>query len=406
MPFALLNGLSVYYQWQNNRQPQTLVFINSLGTDLRIWDGVVQALGTSVNILRYDKRGHGLSAETPADQRLTGTMAAFTDDLCQLLDALAIDRCIPVGLSVGGRIALMLADKQPQLVEKLVLCDTAHVIGTRQSWDDRIRAVQSDGLMSLSEAIGERWFPAPFRQQQPQLVQGLRRMVWSCSPTDYVRTCEAIRDADLTDEARRVRVPTLCIVGSEDVATPPALVQSLSALIAGSQFRVLDGSGHIPCVDNPAGLTELILDFGFVADAGGKSPTPNPRSNILYEQGMATRRAVLGDAHVDRTEASKTTFDVDFQRYITENAWGSIWSRPGLTHRERSLITIALLAALGHEDELAMHIRATRNTGATPDDVKEVLLHTAVYAGVPVTNGAMKLAKAIFSQDTDGSSDH
>lgn len=117
----------------------------------------------------------------------------------------------------------------------------------------------------------------------------------------------------------------------------------------------------------------------------------------LYEQGMATRRAVLGDAHVDSAEAGKTEFDVDFQQYITENAWGSIWSRPGLTHRERSLITIALLAALGHEEELAMHIRATRNTGATPDDVKEVLLHTAIYAGVPVTNGAMKIAKEIFN---------
>lgn len=126
---------------------------------------------------------------------------------------------------------------------------------------------------------------------------------------------------------------------------------------------------------------------------------------------MQTRRTVLGEAHVDRAEANKTDFDADFQQYITENAWGSIWSRPGLTHRERSMITIALLAALGHEDELAMHLRATRNTGATPDDVKEVLLHTAVYAGVPVTNGAMKLAKAIFAergptQPTDGRSDH
>ncbi|MBO0929728.1 4-carboxymuconolactone decarboxylase [Fibrella aquatilis] len=118
----------------------------------------------------------------------------------------------------------------------------------------------------------------------------------------------------------------------------------------------------------------------------------------LYEQGMATRRAVLGDAHVDRAETNKTDFDADFQQFITENAWGSIWSRPGLTPRERSLITIALLAALGHDDELAMHIRATKNTGATPADVQEVLLHTAIYAGVPVTNGAMKLAKAIFTE--------
>ena len=119
--------------------------------------------------------------------------------------------------------------------------------------------------------------------------------------------------------------------------------------------------------------------------------------NELYNKGMKTRRSVLGDAHVDKAEANKTDFDEDFQEYITSNAWGAVWSRPGLTQRERSLITIALLAALGHEEELAMHIRATKNTGATEEEVKEVLIHTAVYAGVPVANGAIKIAKEIFT---------
>lgn len=124
-------------------------------------------------------------------------------------------------------------------------------------------------------------------------------------------------------------------------------------------------------------------------------------SDELYNKGMKTRRSVLGDAHVDKAEANKTDFDMDFQEYITNNAWGAVWSRPGLTKRERSLITIALLAALGHEEELAMHIRATKNTGATENDVREVLLHTAVYAGVPVANGAIKIAKKIFREEKD-----
>ena len=118
--------------------------------------------------------------------------------------------------------------------------------------------------------------------------------------------------------------------------------------------------------------------------------------NELYEKGMKTRREVLGDAHVDKAEANKTDFDKDFQEYITNSAWGAIWSRPHLTKRERSLITIAILTALGLEEELAMHIRATQNTGATEQDVKEVLMHTGVYAGIPRTNGAMKIAKKIF----------
>ena len=108
----------------------------------------------------------------------------------------------------------------------------------------------------------------------------------------------------------------------------------------------------------------------------------------LFRRGMATRRAVLGDGHVDGAETAKTAFDADFQEFITEGAWGAVWSRPGLSLRERSLITIALLAAAGHDEEVAMHIKATANTGATADDIKEALLHVAVYAGVPAANRA------------------
>lgn len=113
----------------------------------------------------------------------------------------------------------------------------------------------------------------------------------------------------------------------------------------------------------------------------------------LFDQGMATRRSVLGDNHVDGATARMSEFDKDFQSFIVEGAWGSVWSRPGLSKRERSMITLALLAALGHEDEFAMHVRATANTGATPEDIKEALMHVAVYAGVPAANNAFRIAK-------------
>lgn len=112
-----------------------------------------------------------------------------------------------------------------------------------------------------------------------------------------------------------------------------------------------------------------------------------------YERGMEVRRAVLGDRHVDQATARATALDADFQTYITEAAWGGLWARPGLTLRERSMLTLALLAALGHEEELAMHIRATVNTGATIEDIKETLMHVAVYAGVPAANRAFKVAR-------------
>jgi 4-carboxymuconolactone decarboxylase len=127
-----------------------------------------------------------------------------------------------------------------------------------------------------------------------------------------------------------------------------------------------------------------------VSKSGGKSER--------FEIGMATRRAVLGEAHVKRASAAMTDFDAPFQTFITEGAWGSVWSRPELTKRERSLITIALLAALGHDEEVAMHIRAAVNTGASPEDVREALLHVAVYAGVPAANRAFKIAKKTYAE--------
>lgn len=117
-----------------------------------------------------------------------------------------------------------------------------------------------------------------------------------------------------------------------------------------------------------------------------------------FDQGMATRRTVLGDAHVDRAEAAKTDFDEPFQTLITEAAWGSVWSRDTISKRERSMLTIALLAGLGNDHELAMHIRATARTGASRQDVLEALLHVAIYAGVPRANHAIKIAKDTFAE--------
>lgn len=123
-----------------------------------------------------------------------------------------------------------------------------------------------------------------------------------------------------------------------------------------------------------------------------------PKQRRLFAQGMETRRAVLGDAHVDGAEASQTDFDAPFQALITEGAWGAVWSRPHWSKRERSMVTVALLAALGHDEELAMHVRATRNTGATKEDLREAMMHVAIYAGVPAANRAIKIIKQVYGE--------
>jgi 4-carboxymuconolactone decarboxylase len=121
-------------------------------------------------------------------------------------------------------------------------------------------------------------------------------------------------------------------------------------------------------------------------------------SDDLFEKGMAVRKSVLGAEYVARAEANKTDFDADWQRYATENAWGAVWTRPGLEKRTRSMLTIAMLAALGRTEELGAHIRATRNTGVTRDEVKEVLLQVAVYAGAPAANSAFATAKRVYKE--------
>ena len=122
-------------------------------------------------------------------------------------------------------------------------------------------------------------------------------------------------------------------------------------------------------------------------------------SSDRHETGLQVRRRVLGDAHVDRAEAAKSQFDAAFQRMINEGAWGAVWARPNWTLRERSMVTLALLAALGHHEEFAMHVRATRNTGATPEDIAEAMLHVAIYAGFPAANHAIKVAKTVLAEE-------
>ncbi len=381
MTFAFINGHTLHYQYQKGNAARTFVFINSLGTDFRIWDGVVDILKASGSILRFDKPGHGLS-EIPQKPR---SIADYGADVIGLLDFLQIDTCVLVGLSIGGLIGQQLALSYPNRIDQLVLSNTAPHIGTDASWNARIATVAQQGMAAIVTVVLERWFPASFQEGHPSEMTGYRAMIEQTPPMGYIRACEAIREADLTGQIAQIQLPTLCIGGTDDGAVSPDQVRNMAEAMLHTTVDIIDGAGHIPCAQMPETVAQLILDFVM-----GK-----PES--LYEQGMKTRRAVLGDAHVDRAEANKTPFDHDFQHYITENAWGNIWSRPGLTHRERSLLTIALLATLGHDAELAMHLRATRNTGATPDDVKEVLLHTAIYAGVPVTNGAMKIAKDVFT---------
>ena len=382
MQFININGSSIHYNYFRASSERTFLFVNSLGTDFRIWDEVVELVKNEGSVLLFDKPGHGLSEAIESPFRI----ADYVQLIVSLLDALQIEKCVYVGLSIGGLIGQHMALKHPDRIEYLILSNSSPKSDGVDYWNARIKAIQEGGMTSISDKILQRWLAESFRSNKKAETAGLKRMLESCSPIGYIRACETIRDEDLSNQIQAIQIPTLCIGGSEDNATSPEKVRITAASIPNAKVIVMDGAGHLPPVEAPQAFAQVILDFIHLSN------------NSLYEQGMQTRRSVLGDAHVNKAEANKTDFDKDFQEYITNNAWGAVWSRPGLTKRERSLLTIALMTALGHDEELAMHIKATKNTGASENDVKEVLLHTGVYAGVPATNSAMKIAKEIFSK--------
>lgn len=254
--FIRAGDIVLHYAAEGPDDTPALVFANSLGTDLRIWNAVAARL-SGFRIVRYDKRGHGLSTVSPAPYR----MDDHVDDLVGLLDALDIDSAIVCGISVGGMIAQGLAARQPDRVRALILCDTAAKIGTADMWDARIDSIRQGGIEALADAIMERWLSPEFRAQRPEATEGWRNMLVRTPVDGYNGTCAAIRDADLTEQASGIGVPTLAICGSEDGATPPDLVRATAALIPSARFELIDGAGHLPCIECPDRMAELIEGF-------------------------------------------------------------------------------------------------------------------------------------------------
>jgi 3-oxoadipate enol-lactonase/4-carboxymuconolactone decarboxylase len=341
-------------------------------------------------VLRYDMRGHGLT-DCPAAMAAGSTIAELAGDAEALLAALKIERVYFCGLSIGGMVGQQLAAQAPERVAALMLCDTASRIGPPSAWQDRIAAVRAGGLAAIADAVLARWFTPRFLAERREDAAGYGNMLTRTPADGYIGCCAAIRDADLRAADAAIRCPTLVIVGDQDAATPPGLARELAAAIAGARLATIADAGHIPTVEQPDRLNQLLAEFlAEVASPGDESG--------LYERGMAVRTAVLGAAHVERSTRRATEFDRDFQAFITRHAWGEVWTRPGLTRKTRSMLTIAMLAALGHENELKLHIRATANTGVTPAEVKEILLQTAVYAGVPAANSAFQHARSVYEE--------
>ncbi|WP_425044600.1 3-oxoadipate enol-lactonase [Primorskyibacter sp. S87] len=255
MQIADLGDVRLHYRIDGDPNGAPVVFSNSLGTDLRLWDAILPLLPDGLKIIRYDKRGHGLSSGPSGPY----TMGSLVRDAEKLLDHLDVRDCVFIGLSIGGMIAQGLAVKRLDQVRALVLSNTGAKIGTAEMWAERISAVETGGIEALADSIMERWFSKGFTAM-PEL-ELWRNMLVRQPIEGYAGCSAAISGTDFYTPTSGLRLPALGIAGDEDGSTPPDLVRETVELIPGSQFKLIRKAGHLPCVEQPLAYAEALNGF-------------------------------------------------------------------------------------------------------------------------------------------------
>ncbi len=374
MPFASTNKIRTYYRLEGRRDLPVLVLSQSLGCDHSMWDPQIPSLLSHFQVLRYDTRGHGGSDAPEGDYSID----QLGSDVLTLVDALGISKFAFCGLSMGGAVGQWLALHVPERVTALVLANTSSRFNATMM-DARRQAVLKDGMASIADAVMQRFFLPETIAGNPY-ANSVRNVLLQTNPIGYAGCCAAIRDVNFTAELKKIKTRTLVIVGSKDAGTPwEGHGDILAREIAGAKAVHLP-TAHLSNIDRPRSFANAILEFLL------------PQSSDLRASGEQTRRAVLGDQHVDRALAAATDFTRDFQELITSYAWGAVWSRPGLDRRTRRLLVLAITAALARWEEFTLHLRAGLADDLEPCDVKEAVLQAAIYAGVPAANTGFKIA--------------
>jgi 3-oxoadipate enol-lactonase/4-carboxymuconolactone decarboxylase len=293
-------------------------------------------------------------------------------------------------------IAMELALRRPERVAGLALICTSALMD-KAAWSDRIARVRSEGMASIVDLAMGRFLSPGFARTHRGVADGLRRRLTGAAPEGYAGCGCAIRDMNLLPRLGALEAPTLVVGGDKDVSTPFAdhgarLVEAIPGATAAHV-----NTGHLAPIEAPDKVAELLVGFF------SPQPERTKAMDSLFEAGLANRRRVLGDAWVDQSLAKATPFTADFQAMITRTAWNEIWGRAGLDDRTRRLIVVAITASLGRWEEFALHVQAgLARGGFSQEELKEVLMQTAVYAGVPAANTGFREAGRIIAELDDG----
>ena len=374
-----------------------LVLGPSLGTTAAtLWTACAEAGLTEVfDVVAWDLPGHGHNRAVPEEPF---TMAELAAGVLHVVDDIVAERgddtFFYAGDSVGGAVGLQLMLDVPARVAAAVLLCTGAKIGTHESWTGRMAQVSMSGTPVMVSGSTERWFGAGFLEREPERGSALLHALQAAVDEGYVAVCGALAEFDVRDRLAEIGTPVLAVAGAEDVATPVENLREIAEGVKDGRLVVLDGVAHLAPAEAPSVVARLLREHLLGEPASSDDRTVQE----VRDAGMVVRREVLGDAHVDRATAATTDFTRDFQELITQYAWGSIWTRPGLDRRSRSMITLTALVARGHHEELAMHVRAARTNGLSVEEIKEVLLQSAIYCGVPDANTAFRIAQQVLDE--------
>ena len=371
--------MRTHYKLEGTPNSPVLIFSNSLGSNYHMWDDLVPLLLPYFQVLRYDTRGHGHSAVTQGEY----SIRLLAEDVIQLADDLGIEKFAFCGLSMGGLIGQYLGIHHANRLNHLVLSNTGAKIGDHARWTERAERIAAVGTQGMTDEFLQRWFSDDFLEKEIHKIEKLKKMIAQSPDAGYISSCAAIRDADFRHDLEKISVPTLVITGDEDPVTNVEQAEFLVDQIPNSHLYVMMGTKHLCATERPVEYVCRLIDF-----IVGTS---------VEERGMHIRRTVLGAEHVDKANAKKNAFNSDFQEFITDYAWGEIWSRPGLSKSQRSYITLAMLIALNRKDEFKMHVKAAFNNGLSKEEIKEIIMHASIYCGLPAANEAIHSAEEVFS---------
>lgn len=377
MPFVTVAGSRVFYRLEGKTGAPVLALSHSIGTDHGMWALQAEDLSPHFQVLRYDIRGHGASDVPHGEYSPEYSIDQLGQDVIALADALGIKKFAFCGISLGGAIGQWLALQEPDRLTGLILANTSPQFRPRANWDDRRKAVLAGGMAAIVDEVMQRFFsPETLARDDPH-ANALKSGLLGTDPAGYAGCCSALRDFDFRKMLKEIRVPTLVITGNRDVSTPwQENGEILAREISGAKSIQLDAA-HLSNLERPRSFTVALLEF--------LQPSSHSFSDPLTA-GFEVRRAVLGNAHVDDSVAATSDLTREFQELITRYAWGTIWTRPQLNRRTRRLLVLAIAASLGRWEEFRLHVRSGLSHEMELCDLKEVLLQTAIYAGVPAAN--------------------